>query len=104
MFSGRALEAVTESRNWCTAALVRQEFQPTAFGRVANPQLKMMRARPPPSLRSRLPLTGGRFRLQRDTFIPPLPEGESRRRRQGVAHTPSRIGVGQHPFARVYIL
>src|SRR5215472_10389394 len=33
-------------------------------------------------------------------FILPR-EGESRRRRQGVAHTPSRIGVGQDVFETV---
>jgi hypothetical protein len=42
------------------------------------------------------PSRGGDYRLQRESFILPLPEGESRRRRQGVAHTPSRIGVEQH--------
>src|SRR5262249_662038 len=41
------------------------------------------------SLRSRLPLTRGRL------HIVPLREGDSRRRRQGVAHTPYRIGVRQ---------
>jgi hypothetical protein len=42
----------------------------------------------PPSLASwRLPITWGRLRLQRESFILPLREGESRRMRQGVAHT-----------------
>ena len=44
--------------------------------------------RPPRSLRSRLPLTRGRLR-----FILPLREGGSRRRRQGVGHTPSQIHI-----------
>jgi hypothetical protein len=56
--------------------------------------------RPPRSLRSRLPLTRGRLRLQRESFILPLREGESRRRRQGFPHTPSRIGVGQQLRSR----
>ena len=46
----------------------------------------MVCERPPRSLRSRLPLT-------ETNAILPLREGESRRRRQGVAHTPSGIGL-----------
>src|SRR5215813_13300284 len=49
------------------------------------------------SLRSRLPLTRGRLTAATwELYSPPLCEGESRRRRQGVAHTPSGIRVGQH--------
>src|SRR5262249_41152753 len=51
--------------------------------------VEMVCERPPRSLRSRLPLTRG------DYFILPLCEGESRRRRQGVANTPSRMRVGR---------
>src|SRR4030095_13533905 len=47
------------------------------------------------------PSRGGDYRLQRESFILPLPEGESRRRREGGAHTPSRIGIEQHAPAAV---
>ena len=49
----------------------------------AQLQFKTMCERPPRSLRSRLPLTRGRLRPQRESFILPLREGESRRRRPG---------------------
>src|SRR4029434_11274525 len=55
---------------------------------VSQLQVKMVCERPPRSLRSRLPLTRGRLPPQRKRFILPLREEESRRRRQGVAHTP----------------
>src|SRR5215468_1758435 len=51
-------------------------------------QVDMVCERPPRSLRSRLPLTRGRIKSNL-----PLREGESRRRRQGVAHTSSRLGI-----------
>src|SRR5262245_66219303 len=61
-----------------------------------NDAFKMVCERPPRSLRSRLPLTRGRLTPATESFILPLRERESRRRRQGVAHTPSGIRVGQH--------
>src|SRR5262245_40865088 len=58
-----------------------EKFQPTALGAVAHFQFETACERPPRSLRSRLPLTRGRFA-----------EG-------GRGHSPrSRIGGGQQPL------
>jgi hypothetical protein len=67
---------------------------------VAQLQFEMVCERPPRSLRSRLPLTRGRLRWNLQAVYSPPREGESRRRRQGVGHTPSRIGAGQHGFKK----
>jgi len=56
---------------------------------------KVMCERPPRSLRSLSPSRGG------DYIFSPSVRGESRRRRQGGAPTPSRIGVGQQPPSAV---
>src|SRR5262247_2785718 len=69
--------------------------QRRVIGRIAQLQFKMMCERPPRSLRSRLPLTRGRLTPATRELYSPLREGESRRRRQVVAHTPSGIGVGR---------
>jgi hypothetical protein len=61
---------------------------PTAF--------EMMCERPPRSLRSRLPLTRGRLRLQHESFILPIRvRGRAAEGGRGSLHAPSRIGVGQ---------
>jgi len=87
-----ALHCGDESNESDVAAKAASLLSRGAAGRVAQLQFQMMCERPPRSLRSRLPLR----------------EGESRRRRQGVAHTSSGIAVGQHArpglAARGYIL
>jgi hypothetical protein len=51
-------------------------------------QLEMVCERPPRSLRSRLPLTRGRLRLLRETFISPRPRGgEPPKAAGGRSHT-----------------
>src|SRR5262249_10851286 len=61
-------------------------------------QFKMVCERPPRSLRSRLPLMRGRLTPATWELYSPPREGESRRRRQGVAHTPSGIGLANTPL------
>jgi hypothetical protein len=43
----------------------------------------------------------GEITLNLQAVYSPPREGESRRKRQGVAHTPSRIGVGRDVFETV---